>query len=271
MYGRESLTKTCIQGLLNEFKDHHFHGVAFNLVVIDDSDCPFVEQTFGPTTGLEVYRGTGDLWWSGSLNLGVRLMSRPPGLIGVVLWNNDLVARDDYWDKMALNVIRSKQPLMVFGSCIYDLEDNLWSGGGRWKPWTGVRFMLKQETTAQRWEVDWLPGMGTFVSVDVLNELVWDDKHFPQYHGDSDFVLRAKDRGIKPFVCSDLKIWNDTALTGYKADSLADYWESINPKNLRSSYNIKKDIMFTSRHGVGPFKYLGVIKRLIILLRNIMK
>ena len=71
------------------------------------------------------------------------------------------------------------------------------------------------ELLNEKIECDWLPGMGTVTHKSVYEKIgMLDEIRFPQYHGDSDFTLRAKKRGYKIIVYPDLKIYNDNRNTG---------------------------------------------------------
>jgi GT2 family glycosyltransferase len=92
--------------------------------------------------------------------------------------------------------------------------------------------------------------MGTLVPVAVIHRIgYWDDKHFPQYHGDSDFTYRARRAGFKIIVHPDLKIWNDKSSSGLThGDSLKGLFRFFT--SIRSNLNIRKNIQFYHRHAV---------------------
>jgi GT2 family glycosyltransferase len=114
---------------------------------------------------------------------------------------------------------------------------------------------------------DWLPGMGTITHKSVYEKIGWlDEENFPQYHGDSDFTLRAKKAGYKVIVHPDLMIFNDTLHSGLRHDKSAKRLvQSL--FSIKSNYNIKKDFLFYKKHTVSAkaysvflnkyFKYIG--------------
>ena len=67
-------------------------------------------------------------------------------------------------------------------------------------------------------EVDWLPGHTMFVAASLFSDVgLMDAKAFPQYFGDADFALRAKQRGYTLRVISNLLVLNDRGQTGLSA------------------------------------------------------
>ncbi|NCU32513.1 MAG: hypothetical protein EOM23_06190 [Candidatus Moranbacteria bacterium] len=109
--------------------------------------------------------------------------------------------------------------------------------------------------------VDWLPGMGTLIHKTVFEKIgFWDAKDFPQYYGDSDFILRAKENGFQPYFYFGAKLWNDTRNTG---DSLhgGSFKKMVNSFfSIRSHYNIVTTLKMYRRHGFG---WLGLFKHFI--------
>ena len=63
--------------------------------------------------------------------------------------------------------------------------------------------------------VDWLPGMGTLIPVEIFQQLRgMDASSFPQYFGDTDFTLRARLAGVPILVCPQSILRNDIDSTG---------------------------------------------------------
>src|SRR2546423_968305 len=63
--------------------------------------------------------------------------------------------------------------------------------------------------------VDVLTGCGTLVPADCYRKVgLYDTRWCPQYHGDSEFVLRAGKGGYRALVDIRAVIWNDVQNTG---------------------------------------------------------
>jgi len=97
------------------------------------------------------------------------------------------------------------------------------------------------------------------IPVSILKKLnYFDAENFPQYFGDFDFFLRAKENGFCAYAIPTLKIYNNRDSTGfYKVKNFKDF------KNLlfssRSMYNLKQNIHFTKRHSNSPISWLRLL------------
>jgi GT2 family glycosyltransferase len=87
-------------------------------------------------------------------------------------------------------------------------------------PCTGKDVMIGGgETDKRQYEkpiqANWAGGMSTVVHRSVEDAIgLWDTPRFPQYHGVSDFCLRAKRAGIALIIHPSLRIWNDRSSPG---------------------------------------------------------
>ncbi|MCD4791107.1 MAG: hypothetical protein K8R37_14020, partial [Bacteroidales bacterium] len=108
-------------------------------------------------------------------------------------------------------------------------------------------------------ECDWLTGMGTITHKSVYNKIgMLDEKNFPQYYGDSDFIYRAKLNGYTIIVNPKLKIYNDTRSSGLKHDeSFKKLIKSL--FTVKSSFNIKKEYKFYKRYSKSYRAYLVLL------------
>lgn len=169
--------------------------------------------------GVIVLSGDGDLWWTGSMNLGIeKAMSR--GADYIMVLNNDVLVSPNTIE-MLVKCAREHKDTIV-GSLIYraDQRDVIWCAGGalRW-PWPGEIMLGNGEKDDGQYngvrQVEWMPGMGTLIPREILIKLdSYDSDHMPQYLADSDFTLRAGKRGYKTVVTSDSKIYNNVESTG---------------------------------------------------------
>ncbi|WP_431218086.1 hypothetical protein ACQ86N_19370 [Puia sp. P3] len=89
------------------------------------------------------------------------------------------------------------------------------------------------------------------------HHLRWDAVVFPQYHGDSDFTLRCKSKGIAVKTSLDLVIFNSSETSGLgRINNMNKLWQSL--VSMRSNYNLRKRLVFYRRHGVMPLYYWGL-------------
>jgi GT2 family glycosyltransferase len=95
-------------------------------------------------------------------------------------------------------------------------------------------------------EVQMICGNGALIPSKCFKEIgLYDQKHFPQYHADSDFCLRARQSGYTIYVDRNTILYNDT--------------ESISTEKIESLFNVlfsKKSSRQISTH-LYAMKYLS--------------
>jgi GT2 family glycosyltransferase len=235
-------------------------------LVVDDGSTDgtgdFIRLTY---PGFIVLQGNGNLWWSGSMNVGARFACEELKADYVALWNNDILCEPDYFN-ILLGILEKNDDHAVIGSKIFAKENLVWSMGGLFNPYSGKKVQLGSfaadgEQFNQVTEADWLPGMGTIVHTDVIRRIgYWDDENFPQYHGDSDFTYRARLAGYSVRVYPTLKIWNDITNTGLEhKGSFSVLLHSM--KHIKSYNNIRIDCLFYKKFARSPFAYVALVKK----------
>lgn len=275
-------TKKCISQLTDLINKTNSE-VEYKIIVIDDASqdgsYDYIKKNFPHVILL---KGDGNLWWSGGINVGARYAIEEMNMDYLLLWNNDVYPGQDYFFELN-KIIEITDGNEIIGSKVYFSHKPgiIQAYGGYFNPKTGVKYTYgynseEKEKFNADLECEWLPGMGTLVSAKAAVKLnYWDEKHFPQYHGDSDFTYRAKKAGYSVKVVPQLKIWNNTENTGINYPSnLKLLWQSFS--SIRSDYNIKKDILFYKFHATSIFSLWGLLEKYFWLFygmfkRNILK
>lgn len=270
-------TKSCLFSLVNEHKIEN-KKVKFYLIVIDDGSTDgskeWIEENYPQVI---VLTGNGNLWWSGGINKGVDYAINTLETNYVVWWNNDIIAGEEYFDNL-ISIAGEVESNTIVGSKIFLAQDKdtVWAMGGLFDINSGYKEMVgseqpDNEALQNPIEVDWLPGMGTLIHRDIYNKIgMVDEKTFPQYHGDSDFTLRAKLNGFKIMVFPTLKIYNDTTNSGLKHnESFNRLFRSL--FSIRSNYNISKDFKFYYRHTKSIKAYKIFLEKYIRYVGGFMK
>lgn len=262
VFNKLELTRKCIKSLLPLIDSTQLENIRPYLVIIDDGSADgsgaWIEENY---PDIVLLKGDGSLWWSGGVNMGAKYALEQQDTDYVLLWNNDIVADDHYFTELD-RLFPDFQEDMIIGSKIYTLQpsDQIWAYGAIFNPRNGRKYMIgfeerDQEAYQHVREVDWLPGMGTLVRVDVIKQIgYWDAEHFEQYHGDSDFTYRAKTRGYRILVYPQLKLWNDTSNTAISHDGkLANLIKLLT--DTRSLYHYRKNVLFLKRFSTSPRAY----------------
>ena len=137
-----------------------------------DNTAEYATRSFG---NVRILRGNGDLWWTGSMNLGIRV-ALECGVDYVLALNNDVKLAADA--VAGLVDCAATHPEAVVGSIIYRADDpnRIWCAGGvvHW-PWPGETMVGNDETDTGQYagerHVDWTPGMGTLMSRQILLDI----------------------------------------------------------------------------------------------------
>lgn len=240
----------------------------FNVVVVDDgsqdNSYEWIRENYPQVLLLQ---GTGDLWWSGSINAGVEYALGDLNSDYIVWWNNDILPDEQYFRKLE-SILNNIPDKTIVGSKIFMDEKRsiIWSMGGIFNPRTGRKYMTASGFAdngkySEPVQADWLPGMGTITPRSVYDKIgLLDQGRFPQYHGDSDFTLRAGSAGYSIKVFPELVIYNDTSHSGIRHN------ESFNRlilsmTSIKSNYNIKKDLLFYRKHVTSAYAYTTLIEK----------
>jgi len=210
-----------------------------------------------------VLKGCGDLWWSGAMCLGARHALDTFTADYVLCWNNDIRPARDYFVQLGRILAREEHVLLGSKLLLLDAPNTIFSYGCNFDPVTGRHVLIgtgraDQTLFAEPLDVDWAGGMGTVVHRSVFERIgFWDDKAFPQYHGDSDFCLRAKAAGIKLQIRPELRVWNDKSSSGVRhRGRWAPFFHSFVRKN--SNYHFPTQWRFYRRHSTSPRAYISL-------------
>ena len=245
------LTKKCLNNLYDSFKSDNIPDNEIDIIVVDDGSTDgsskWISDNFSK---ISIMKGDGNLWWSGAVNKGARYSIDNLKNEYILLWNNDIITDTNYFREL-LKLVKSEDNNIIIGSKIfYDSEFNLiWSMGGKFNQDNGRKYLIGFDTIDSKKysnviSADWLPGMGTLLHRTVIDTIgFWDNTAFPQYHGDSDFTLRAKLAGFKIRIYPQLRIWNNKEQSGIIHNGkIKLLFRSF--VDIKSNFNIRKDFLF---------------------------
>lgn len=263
-------TKKCLQTLSELTALADKSKVKYEVVITDDGSsdgsAEWIRENY-PEVYIE--NGDGNLWWSGGINKAIRFALGELNADYTLWWNNDVIPEEVYFTNLA-EILLGNPDIPLLGSKVYLDESKtiVWSMGGIFNMKTGYKEMIGFEQKdsgelLQPQEADWLTGMGTVVHKSVYKKIGFvDADHFPQYHGDSDFTLRAKKAGFKIKAYPQLRIYNDTTNSGLKhGESAKKLYNSL--VSIRSNFNVKKDFLFYQMHSTSIIAYKVLINKYV--------
>lgn len=280
VHNRIETTKQGINSLCQGLDFYKIHGkgkLQIHVIVVDDGSTDGTSEWISSNyREIHLLKGDGKLWWTGAINRGADYAIVTLKSDYLLLWNDDVNPDQSYFLIIEDLVENGCCFNTIVGSKIVfaDAPEKIWSVGGFFNRFSGDFGMnTKNEKVRKRIiDCDWQPGMGTLVPVNSITRLgiKWDEKHFPHYHGDSDFTLRCRTNGLRIVTCLDLVLFNNTATTGItRKNDLKDVMMSFT--SLRSIYNVRINFRFYSRHGLFPFSYMGMISKYFFYLGGYIK
>jgi GT2 family glycosyltransferase len=166
---------------------------------------------------VDVLRGDGNLWWSGGTNMAIRHALQTGA--DYILTINDDAEMDRNFLKELVAVAR-QNPRYIVGCRIHrqDHPDRLWSIGTtpvfRGYEIFGLNFWDKRwddikPGLSNPYPVTTMAGNGVLIPRQVFADVgYYDDVNMPQYHADSDLVLRAARAGYEPVIALDSVLYN---------------------------------------------------------------
>jgi GT2 family glycosyltransferase len=273
-------TKVCMEEL-----EHHknklffLKNTVFTILIDDgstDGTSVWVKDNYPEVV---ILHGDGTLWWSGGMNLAIKHSLEMLKCDFILLWENDITPVDSYFDSLQ-DLMEKRGDDDIIGSKIYYLGHPtvIFAMGGFFNRKTGYKTLhgrLEEDNKDfnKVLQVDWFCGQGILLPKRVFETIgFFDEKNFPQYHGDSDFALRAKYAGFKILIYPELKLWNDISTTGITHvynKSFSLFFKTL--ISIRSNNNIIRDILFYNRHTTSVFAYKELFHKYFIYSGSFIK
>lgn len=165
----------------------------------------------------QVLKGNGHLWWSGGTNMAVEEALKQ-GADYILTINDDSIMESDFLTEMVRIALADSHYIVGCRIHRQDFDDRLWSIGAtpvfkgyeifRLNFWDR-RWQEIEDQLENPYPVVSMPGNGVLIPAAVFREIgLYDQKRLPQYHADSDLVLRARKAGYRPVISLDSVIYN---------------------------------------------------------------
>lgn len=164
-----------------------------------------------------VLGGDGNLWWSGGTNTGVEYALQN-GADYILTINDDSIMEPDFLRRMVQVAVMNPRYIVGCRLQCQDQRDQVWSigtslvfrGGEIFRlNFAGRRWEDVRGTIANPYPVETMPGNGVLIPREVFERVgLYDARNMPQYHADSDLVLRAREAGFEPVIALAAVLYN---------------------------------------------------------------
>lgn len=254
-----------LKQLLGSLVKQEYHD--FQIVVVDDGStdgtADYLKRHYPE---VHILTGNGNLWWTGSLNLGINYIltiARKGDYLLTI--NNDCRFNESY----LATIIQYAAKNVVVGSKIVDQKTGkLWDLGVM-IDWSRGK-ILDRNSSSDR--LDAITTKGTLYPVSLFSQIGLLTPRLPHYISDYELSIRAKNNGYQLVVREDCLVRNDTRNTGIgdQLGGVKTLRESLKLMfDRRSKLNIVDQFWFITLAcpiKLRPLNYLRLILKTIYLM-----
>lgn len=260
IYNRINVTKEGLKHIttaVGTYTRNSDHPERIELIVVDDGSTDgskeWISQNY---PHIHILTGTGDLWWTGSVNLGIRYaLDRFSNLRGVILQNDDVALEPDWLVKYINAIEKNPGALIGCATATLTTSDRILYGGRMMHTWFAKerklnylrdRNAIKPDYTVSSFD---LYGRGLYIPAQVFADIGLFDQSRFKHRGDMDIPLRAKKRGYKLLVSYGAIV--------YELPQYAYSLDSKQQLTLREAYTLLTD--FRSSFAIKHIFYYSLI------------
>jgi GT2 family glycosyltransferase len=250
--------KNYLSKLLVQLKNQVLKNVEMSIiVVVDGSTDGTLKMLMSEFSGVDIIKGNGYWWWTKSINEGCKFALKS-GTDALLLMNDDTEIEDRYVETLLKNA--EQQPDAIIGSL------NITKTKPHQIYFSGVKRIIWWKSKSVRYHKIFTPydnhlaglhpsillmGRGMFIPASAFEKVgFFDEKSFPQYKADLDFVLTANKNNIKTFISWDSIVYSYLELTGkgvtYKKQSFFAFLKSFFQEN--SMTNLVHSFRYYRKH-----------------------
>ncbi len=248
VHNRKQFTRDCLLSLQNQTQPADF------IIVVDDGSTDgtkeMLHQEFSQVI---VLQGSGNLFWTAAINLGVKCALSMEADYVMTL-NNDTVASNDFVERMLISANQNPQALL--GALDIDMVTKRPYYGGEifnWRSSTSKFLLniLKKEEQRGLHEVSLFPARGLLIPRKVFDVIgLFEEKRLPHYMADYDFTQLARKNGFKVYCNYEARLYTYPEEGGdhkiRKKKTLTNYFNHL--FSIRGGGNLKNFTVYALRN-----------------------
>jgi GT2 family glycosyltransferase len=266
VYNRWHYTEACLKALRKQtFR-------AFRTVVVDDGSTDgTASRLAGAFPEVSVLKGSGNLYWTAAVNLGIA-HALAQGASHLLTLNNDTVPPPDFLAQMHGQSLA--QPDALLGPLELDANTGNVRYGGERINWLKATAEPLGGTSSSGpggglHPVDWLPGRGLLIPRGVFTKIgLLDARTFPHYFADLDFTRTALRHGFPLYLNYAAQLLTYPEASGDRQNkvhkSLRNYYNHL--FGIKGGGNLRDFTRFARRHCPWPYLpsyvLLGSLRRI---------
>ena len=256
-YNRKEYLRKILSQLYNQDKGNFILEI---VVIVDGSTDGTFEMLENDFPDVHVVKGTGDWWYTKSMNKGFKYAEKfQPDYI--LTLNDDVVIEKNYVQSIFCDIKKVERD-SIMGSASFTISKPhriSFSGVYKFISWRLKeyhyikKYILQSPSSLSGIKPSVvLPGRGMLIPFEILKQLNYFDENFVQYGSDTDFTLRAYRAGIKVYISYNSVIFENEKLTSkgaaHNSPAFIEFLKSY--FNRYSTNSIHKSYYFWKKHGV---------------------
>jgi len=271
---RESL-KCLLDCLMNQ-KMNDFQLLI--IVVVDGSTDGTMEMIKSDFPNVYVVHGDGSWWYTKSMNEGFKLAVKLNVHFTLTL-NDDLMIEEDFVANIFTSYQLTNKPCLVGSITLTnDKPPRIYSSGikkynkilDKAMPYFPFLSTPTNGSLTGTHKTIGLPGRGTLIPIETVQNLSFFDSNFKQYHSDADFSLRADKKGIQSYISWDAKVYSNIKSTSSSSSFVKSSFSNVIKSFFQStSRNYLPDkTRFYWRHNVKILLPFYLVKHVASQIKN---